>query len=325
MMGRKAVKKKEKALYQLVFWFDIVTFALMAASFVFAYNFYSRTRLRWLRDYLVYLVCYAAWLLFSTYFFFQAIYLPYPLGQLSLVAIVFRVLVSLIILYAGPMFALRIADLRVERRERWLLSIPVAFVFGTVLVFYSTGSARVAIVPNGVFNLYLGALFLVAALRATSTTRGARQVNSLRRAFLPFVWFSVGAYAVLLAANIVDVAVPGLISSPILDVGLAGAYCFVWSIITIVILLTRLGVIAPPAAGLSRAVELSGDFIEAYGLTEREREIAEDLMTGAQSKEIADKRFISPRTVDTHIYNIYRKCSIKNRVELMRLADHYRP
>lgn len=297
----------------------------MFAGFGIAYVNYAKTRLRWLRDYLVYLVCYAAWLLFSTYFFFQAIYLSYPLAQLSLFAIVLRVLVSLIILYAGPLFALRIAELPVGRREWWLLSIPVAFVFGTVLVFYSTGSERVAIVPNGVFNSYLGALFLVAALRTTLSARGIRQTGSLRFAFIPFLWFSTGAYAVLLGANIVAVAAPGQVSPLLLNVGFAGAFCFIWSVITIVIFLTRLRVMSPPAVSRATPVELPGDFIEAFGLTRREREIAEDLMTGVQSKMIADKRFISPRTVDTHIYNIYRKCSIKNRVELMRLVERYRP
>jgi len=297
----------------------------MFLSFGLGFIFYSRTRLRWLRDYLVYLVCYAAWLLFSTYFFFQAIYLPYPLEQISLIAVVFRVLVSLIILYAGPMFTLKIAELPVGRREWWLLSIPVAFVFGTVLVFYSTGSERVAIVPNGVFNLYLGVLFLVAALRTTSSARSTRRVDSLRLAFRPFLWYSVGAYAVLLAANILAVFAPGFISSPLINVGFAGAYCFIWSVITVVTFLARLAVVGPPQGGFATPVELPGDFIEAYALTDRECEIAEDLMTGVQSKEIADKRFISPRTVDTYIYNIFRKCNINNRVELMRLVERFRP
>lgn len=311
-------------MYHLIFWFDIVTFALMLTSFSLGYIFYSRTRLPWLKDYLIYLACYAAWLLFSTYFYFQAIFLPIPSAGLSLVAVVFRVLVSLIILYVGPAFALRVAELPVGRREWWLFSIPVAFVFGTVLVFYSTGSQRVAIVPNGVFNFYLGALFLVASVKTTSSRTRDAHGGSLRGAFLPFLWFSAGAYAVLLAANIIAVSAPGFLSSPLLNVGFAGAYCFVWSVLTIVIFLTRMEVAGPTAATAVPPAHVPGGFVEAFGLTDREREIAEDLLTGLQSKEIADKRFISPRSVDTHVYNIYRKCTVTNRVELVRLTERYR-
>lgn len=296
----------------------------MSVSFGVAFVFYSRIRLRWLRDYLVYLVCYAAWLLFSTYFFFQAVYLPFPVAELSFLAVVLRVLVLLIILYAGPLFALRIAGLKVGRREWWLLSIPVAFVFGTVLVFYATGSERVAIIPNGVFNLYLGALFAVASIRVFSSARKDARANALRLAFLPVLWLSVGAYAVLLAANIISVAVPGLVSASLLDVGLASVYCLGWSLIAIIMFAARLRVIAPPVEDLATGRGVPGGFMEAFELTEREHEITEDLVTGIQSNAIADRYFISPHTVDAHIADIYRKCGVTNRVELMRLVERYR-
>lgn len=312
------------ALYQVIFWFDILTIALLSASVGFGLIFYSRTRLRWLRDYLIYTVCYAAWLLFSIYFYFQAMYLAYPLEQISLTAVALRVLVSLIILYVGPLFALRIAELPVDRREWWLLSIPVAFVFGTVLVFYSTGSQRVAIVPNGVFNLYLGAFFLVAALRTAASARSTAQLPSLRLAFLPFLRFSVGAYAVLLGANIVAVFAPGAISTPIIDVGFASGFCFLWGIMTIGVFVGRFRVIGPPPLELLTAAEIPRGFVDAFELTNPESEIARDYVAGTQSETIADRRFVSPRTVEGLISSIYRKCGVTNRTELIRLVERYR-
>lgn len=312
-------KKKEIPLYHLVFWFDIVTLALMLASFGLGYVIYTRTRPRWLKDYLVYHICYAAWILFSGYFLFEAIYLPTPSEQAYLLAAVFRVLVSLIILYAGPLFALRVAELPVDSREWWLLSIPVAFVFGTVLVFYAIGSSRVAIVPNGIFNFYLGVLFVVASLRTTSRIRTGPQ-GELRRAFLPLLWFSAGVYAVLFTANILDVSVPGLMSPVLLDDGFPGAFCFVSSLIAASIFLRHLRVAAP-----SGQFGIPSEFAEAFDLTERERTIAEDLMIGMQSEEIADKYLISPRIVDSHVDTIYRKCTVKDRVEFLRLMERYRP
>jgi len=55
-------------------------------------------------------------------------------------------------------------------------------------------------------------------------------------------------------------------------------------------------------------------------LTRREKMILNLLSNGAPNKEIADSLHISPNTVKTHIYSIFRKTSSRNRVELMALS-----
>jgi DNA-binding CsgD family transcriptional regulator len=47
-------------------------------------------------------------------------------------------------------------------------------------------------------------------------------------------------------------------------------------------------------------------------LTERERQIAQELMSGLDYKEIAEKLFISPHTVNTHKKSIYSKKGVHN-------------
>lgn len=59
---------------------------------------------------------------------------------------------------------------------------------------------------------------------------------------------------------------------------------------------------------------------EKFGISGREREIIELIVTGLSNKEIAGKLFVSSRTIDNHIYNIFRKTGAKNRVELIRLV-----
>ena len=55
-------------------------------------------------------------------------------------------------------------------------------------------------------------------------------------------------------------------------------------------------------------------------LTPREQEIMVLLAEGLSSKEIADKLFISPKTVDNHRSNIFRKLNLHNVIELIRYA-----
>jgi DNA-binding CsgD family transcriptional regulator len=50
-------------------------------------------------------------------------------------------------------------------------------------------------------------------------------------------------------------------------------------------------------------------------LTEREREILEQLSKGLIYKEIAANVNLSPETVRKHVYNIYLKLHVSNRVE----------
>ena len=53
------------------------------------------------------------------------------------------------------------------------------------------------------------------------------------------------------------------------------------------------------------------------GLTRRELEITTHLAMGASNQEIASKLFVSEHTVKTHIYNIYRKINVRNRVQAL--------
>lgn len=55
-------------------------------------------------------------------------------------------------------------------------------------------------------------------------------------------------------------------------------------------------------------------------LTEREIEIIKLIVEGLSNKEIADKLFISPRTVDTHRTNLMKKLEVNNVAGLVRYA-----
>jgi LuxR family transcriptional regulator of csgAB operon len=57
------------------------------------------------------------------------------------------------------------------------------------------------------------------------------------------------------------------------------------------------------------------DSDDAALLTFREKEILLKMLTGAGNKKIADDLCISPHTVKTHIYNIYKKLNINNRLQ----------
>ena len=56
---------------------------------------------------------------------------------------------------------------------------------------------------------------------------------------------------------------------------------------------------------------------EDLPVTDRERDIAESLAQGLTYGEIAENLGISPNTVRNHVANIYKKLSVRSKVELI--------
>jgi DNA-binding CsgD family transcriptional regulator len=57
----------------------------------------------------------------------------------------------------------------------------------------------------------------------------------------------------------------------------------------------------------------------SLGISKREREVAECLAEGLTNQEIADRLYISLATVKDHNHNLFRKCGVRNRLELVNL------
>jgi DNA-binding NarL/FixJ family response regulator len=51
-------------------------------------------------------------------------------------------------------------------------------------------------------------------------------------------------------------------------------------------------------------------------LTTRERQVAELAAEGVKSRDIADRLYLSPRTVENHLQRVYAKLGVNSRTEL---------
>jgi DNA-binding NarL/FixJ family response regulator len=60
---------------------------------------------------------------------------------------------------------------------------------------------------------------------------------------------------------------------------------------------------------------------ENINLTKREIEIIKLIADGLTSQQMADRLFISPRTVETHRANLMKKVGVKNAIELVKKAQ----
>lgn len=71
----------------------------------------------------------------------------------------------------------------------------------------------------------------------------------------------------------------------------------------------------------NRAERGKAALAEEFSLTERETEVLGHLCDQRTAGWIADKLFISTSTVNVHIKNIYRKCNIHSRQDLLDLLE----
>ncbi|MCK4751511.1 MAG: helix-turn-helix transcriptional regulator, partial [Bacteroidales bacterium] len=60
-------------------------------------------------------------------------------------------------------------------------------------------------------------------------------------------------------------------------------------------------------------------FVSKFEISKRETEIVELICKGKSNQDISDSLFISLQTVKDHIYRIYLKTGVKNRVQLTNL------
>lgn len=73
----------------------------------------------------------------------------------------------------------------------------------------------------------------------------------------------------------------------------------------------------PTSAGTSPA---GCDESQLVKLTKREIEVLTHVIQGKSSREVAETLFVSKRTVDFHLANVYDKLHVNNRVQAFRRA-----
>jgi DNA-binding CsgD family transcriptional regulator len=89
---------------------------------------------------------------------------------------------------------------------------------------------------------------------------------------------------------------------------------------------------APPEPAEESTLEMEREkvdsfeqFIEKYGITAREAEVAREIYQGKANKEIAGKLFVTVQTIKDHTHRIYQKTNVKSRSQLASLMRGFQP
>ena len=297
---------------QLVLWLNMVSFALMVASVGLLYLVHVRTPRPWLLAFALYTASYASWLLFGTYAYVQALFFPQAGDNLVMVFAYVRLAASFLVLAAGSWFYLGVAVQPWQPRAH-LVTAAAAVVIGISMVaVLAFGVVWAGAAATALFNAYFCGLSGFA-LRRVARGRDAR------RRLAPFLWFSLVAYGVLTVMSVVlPLVPPGAFSGIPVNVLATGVFTIMWGAVTLGIAMRWIAVRSAGTEG-----EVPQAFLTDFGISPRERDIVDAARSGATSKEIGERLFISQRTVEAHLNNVYRKCDVTNRVELLNLLSRY--
>jgi DNA-binding CsgD family transcriptional regulator len=292
-------------MMQAILWFNVLGFSLMCAAFVLALLYWIQGAPGWLKYYLLYHLFYMAWLAIMTFASFNIYLLGLSPDSFGITISLLHSALSAGILLTYPPLILKLTGTAPRPRNQLpFFLLPIVLIAVMVFtIFYRTETILVGL--NVTYNALL--LFLSAyGLRAMRR----QPVFGLRAVMKVFLRLSLLLYLFVIVLTPLFFLIPRDLSSS-LAVFFNGLFCFIWGTVMTVHLIRRFA--SPEAAN----TDLPEAFKDFYRITRRESEILELLLQGKGSQEIGDALFISRRTVETHLYNIYRKTRAANRVELI--------
>lgn len=300
-------------MIRFVLWVRMVGFTALFVSTALGLLSYQKRPFGWLRSYLVLLSAQAIFDLSFTFVVFSDLFSGGDAGPRPAFAVL-QAAVSMIVLYAVPRFVQRVSGTADRRYARLWAIVPVVLVAaGYVLVFLPL-AFRYERPVTVVYYAYLGGWLLYGWVGRAKMAIGSWKpwiTTFLAGASLWYLFtaadFGIGPILINRAPEVPFV----VLSSSLFNI--------FWAVLVIVPtaqFLTR-------PSGRGEAETVPDEFAREFKLSGREREVLQKLCEGLSNKDIAEALFISPRTVENHIYNLYRKCAVGRRLELCNLLSRY--
>jgi DNA-binding CsgD family transcriptional regulator len=219
---------------------------------------------------------------------------------------------SIIVAHSLPRFLLAAFGGAHRKLTYRLLDAVSAIIVVLSIIRVATGwndTATIAAAPNGVLRVVLFAL-VGGALTLTLVFQSRLPDRSLFKA----VVVQAGALILLFPFVVLE------------DLGQFAPRGFPQLAGQVLILTTSIFAILHAKRSLMRPKYVADKapsvfFAEHFGISRRELEIVAGVLEGLSNIDIAERLFISPRTVEKHLYNIYQKAGIKNRLQLYNLLQ----
>jgi DNA-binding CsgD family transcriptional regulator len=211
--------------------------------------------------------------------------------------------------YFGLLFVNALLGKRVATNKKRIIIIISALQFAGILV--------INIFPIDVLKLIIKiSILLVILYEMLLILVSYKEIanEELKKALKILIGLSI-LFVPLFAFEAFRYAVPSLSEAVFLKVLSLPAFCFAINLFT---LFFSFQYFNSPA--FMENNQLTEYFICKYGITRKEVEIIELLLNGCTYARIAEKLYITNKTVDNHIQNIYKKLKVTSKIQLFNLV-----
>jgi len=298
-------------MIHVTLWLNIVALAAFFTSLSLALLSWVHKPYRWVKSCLWYLTCLALYQFVFTFYFFMRLYVEDIPGELITALIVVQAAFSTAAVLMLPITILKFLKLKITRTRAIVILIPVLSMVIITPLIVSFGLPVLTKTLNMTLYTYIAVLSLYAFVKSRSLAL-TRDAKVLRYFYIINASFNL---LFLVDASFLHLRLSTDLPAIVLIVPV---YILSWALLFIIWFF--------PVSLISgkNGDELSVEtFVKNYDLTPRERDIAAKLLAGKTSGEIGEELFISGRTVETHIYNIFRKCDVSSRIELISLIRKF--
>lgn len=301
-------------MIRFVLWFRMVGFTALFVSTALGFLSYQRRPFKWLQNYLVLLAAQAVFDLSFTFVIFSELFSGDGVGPGPVFAVL-QAAFSMIVLYAVPRLVQRLTGNADRRLARLWAALPVIIVaLGYVFVFLPPEFHYERPITVA-YYAYLGGWFLYGWIRRPQIAVGDWKPWVVTFLAVAGVWFLSAAADFGFGPILIN-------RNPYLPFVVLSASLFnIFWALTVIIPAARM-LNRPP--GRDETESVPEEFTREFKLSRREREVLEKLCEGLSNRDIANALFVSPRTVENHIYSLYRKCGVGRRLELCNLLSRYR-
>jgi DNA-binding CsgD family transcriptional regulator len=292
----------------------MVGFTALFVSLAIAFLCYQRTPFKWLKSYLVLLATQAIFDLSYTFVLFTDIYSGAVTEEGHPIFNVLRVVVSLILLYVGPRVVQLLLGTARKRYSRVLTLAPALLLTASYLLRFVFDVYEYDIPATVVYYAYLALWYLRGLLQSDRLPSGTWRPWIIAFLAGATAWHALAAVELLFGPVLLseDPAIHMVVLS-------SSIFSLYWAA----------SVVVPASRCLTEPAGPEGEgvpevFVREFDLSRREAEVLEQLCLGLSNRDIGEKLYISPRTVENHVYNLYRKCGVSRRMELCNLLNQYR-
>jgi DNA-binding CsgD family transcriptional regulator len=288
----------------VTFWLSIFGFTALFGTFILSYIKQKESYEEFRNQYVWYVAISWVWFVLQFVGFVHNTFLDQPNTNLVIFNGIMRAVISILITYRIATLLGSIKDGIVTPKFRFIgiaaaIATAILLLLIILLQLLTVGPIFTASVNSLIGLAFLGTYL---SIRKQQMYRVKRMNSFLIISATAYLLFGIYALLFFLFPETYR---------PVYDAFSTAIFILAWCVNDVFIYLRE--VAKPDSESIESNWRL---FCDTYCLTMREQEIVSLIVQGLSYKEIGESLFISPRTVETHVYRIFKKCDVSNKIEL---------